>query len=175
MTNTSDLIDSPEATLSKDNSVSEQDQASSMSRLGVVVGSKKVLIQLTDISEVLPVPPLQPVPLTKPWFLGVVNVRGNLHSVTDLAHFLGMPHTVRQIGNRVVLLNSVKTTQAALLVDAVIGLRNIASMKLMTTELDATEAMFSGSVYQDADSTEWHALDVDVLIQDAAFIQPSLS
>ena len=34
-----------------------------------------------DAGEVIAVPPIAPVPLTQPWFLGVANIRGNLYSV----------------------------------------------------------------------------------------------
>ena len=38
----------------------------------------------------IPVPPITPVPLTRPWFRGVANVRGNLYSVVDFAAFVGV-------------------------------------------------------------------------------------
>lgn len=155
-----------------------------ISRLGIVVGGQPVLINMTDVSEVLPVPTLQPVPLTKHWYLGVANVRGNLYSVTDLAQFLQMPPSVKTSSSRIVLLNSVKTTQAAILIDAVLGLRHVSSMQLLAD--DQAESVqntwaqqdarcFSSQRYQDQEGKIWWMLDADALVQDARFIQPSLA
>ena len=59
------------------------------SRLGVAAAGQQWLIRLAEAGEVIPAPPLAPVPLTKPWFLGVANIRGNLYTVVDFAGFLG--------------------------------------------------------------------------------------
>lgn len=155
-----------------------------VSRLGIVVGGQNVLINMTDVSEVLPVPTLQPVPLTKHWYLGVANVRGNLYSVTDLAQFLHWQSSAKTLSSRIVLLNSVKTTQAAILIDAVIGLRHLSSMRLLTEEqaepiqnawAQHDIRCFSSQIYQDQDEKVWLILDVDALVQDARFVQPSLA
>ncbi len=59
------------------------------SRLGFSAAGAQWLIRLADAGEVIAMPPLASVPLTKPWFLGVANIRGNLYSVIDFAGFLG--------------------------------------------------------------------------------------
>ena len=46
-------------------------------------------VDLSDAGEVIPVPPITPVPLTRPWFKGATNIRGNLFSVVDFPAFLG--------------------------------------------------------------------------------------
>ncbi len=160
--------------------VTERDSA----RLGVVIGGQLVLLSMTDVSEVLPVPVLQAVPLTKHWYLGVANVRGNLYSVTDLAQFLAWQPTPRSASSRIVLINSVKTSQAAILIDAVIGLRHLTAMQPLAPE--QTEPIlnnwaqqdiscFSTQVYVDPEQQDWYALDMDALVQDARFLQPSLA
>ena len=58
------------------------------SRLGFSCGDERWLIRLSDAGEVIAVPPIVPVPLTKPWFLGLANIRGNLFSVIDFPQFL---------------------------------------------------------------------------------------
>jgi twitching motility protein PilI len=42
--------------------------------LGVVIGSKNVLVNLQEISETLPIMDIHRIPIVKPWFLGVANV-----------------------------------------------------------------------------------------------------
>ena len=52
--------------------------------LGVVIGSKNVLVNLLEISETLAILHIHRVPVVKPWFLGVANVRGVLYAINDL-------------------------------------------------------------------------------------------
>ena len=59
------------------------------SRLGLACAGKQWLIRLADAGEVIAVPTLATVPLTRPWYLGISNIRGNLYSVIDFAGFLG--------------------------------------------------------------------------------------
>lgn len=146
--------------------------------LGFVMGDTHLLINLSDAIEVLPVPHIQPVPLTKHSFLGMTNVRGNLYGVTDLAQFLDLPPTTHKASNRIVLLSSVQTTQAAVLVDAVLGLRNLEAMQ--TCESPDSAALenspyFLRERYQDAQGQAWLVLNVDALVRDEQFVKPILS
>src|SRR3989449_10972496 len=61
------------------------------SRLGIACADERWLIRLADAGEVIAVPQMATVPLTKPWYLGVANIRGNLYGVIDFAGFLGHP------------------------------------------------------------------------------------
>ena len=45
--------------------------------LGVQIGGQNWLVEMREISEVLSPPPMTKVPLTRAWFRGVANVRGN--------------------------------------------------------------------------------------------------
>lgn len=153
--------------------------------LGLQMGEANLIVNLSDVIEVLPVPYIQNVPLTKLWYLGVSNVRGNLYSVTDLSQFFGLSKTKEKLSNRIVLINSVQVTQAAILVDAVLGLRNVTVMKKISLHSAESEAlnsqtkqlletgMFMTDVYEDDDGKVWLKLDVDTLARDANFIQPS--
>lgn len=149
----------------------------STSRLGVTVGGKNLLISLSDVREVLPMPQVQPVPLTQPWFLGVANVRGNLYNVSDLAFFIGLPLSQKTGSNRIVLLNSEATTQAALMIESLVGLRATEAMQAKTatdTAVNEDHAFLSRQSYMDVDGNEWFELNIASLVQDAAFIQPGL-
>jgi twitching motility protein PilI len=54
---------------------------SSRALLGVQAGRDYWLLDLAEAGEIIPLPPLTDVPLTKPWFCGIANVRGTLYSV----------------------------------------------------------------------------------------------
>ena len=47
------------------------------------------LISLADAGEVIPAPAITPVPLTKLWFRGAVNIRGKLYGVVDFSAWRG--------------------------------------------------------------------------------------
>ena len=170
MAQTSNLREFQEAILSKLKDAASQVGGESSSRLGVNVGDKRFLINLQDVKEVLPVPPMQLVPFTQPWFLGVANVRGNLYSISDMAQFMGMQPTPKSMNNRILLLSTESTAQVALLVESLIGLRSIQGMQLQSAETDA--AYFSMNAYQDTEGGDWLELDVEALVQSKSFVQP---
>ena len=59
------------------------------SMLGVQVDDEAWLVDLREAGEVIPVPPITPLPLTRPWFKGLANIRGNLYSVVDFPEPVG--------------------------------------------------------------------------------------
>ena len=101
----------------------------SAARLGVQCGASYWLIALDDAGEIVPVPELLPVPLTKPWYLGVANIRGGLFSVVDFAAFAGGEPAVRGADSRLVLAGPRFGINAALLVTRMLGLRNARDMQ----------------------------------------------
>ena len=101
----------------------------SAARLGVQCGTSYWLVALDDAGEILPVPEVLPVPLTKPWYLGVANIRGGLFSVVDFAAFAGGEPAVRGADSRLVLAGPRFGINAALLVTRMLGLRNARDMQ----------------------------------------------
>lgn len=137
-----------------------------VSTLGIQAGDDYWLVDMSDISEVLPLPPLTAVPLTKPWYCGVVNVRGNLYSITDLAAFLELGMTPRDGHSRVLLVNPKFAFNAGLLVTRVLGLR------------DATDWQRDEKVayerYRDEQGQVWRKLDMSRLLQQPEFLRIEL-
>lgn len=131
--------------------------------LGVQIGGQDWLVDMGGISEVLPLPALTAVPLTKPWFLGVANVRGKLYGIADIASFLGMGDTLRGQSNRVLLLADKYAFNAGLLVPRVIGLRESASWG-RTREGDEIRL-------SDEKGRLWRELDIPALLQNEDFLQ----
>lgn len=133
--------------------------------LGVQVAGRNWLVDAADIGEALPLPPLTPVPLTRPWLRGVANVRGNLYCVTDLAAYLQQGAASGEHGNRVLVLADGKA-HAALLVDRVLGLRE--AQEWARSEAD-------GQVqYCDEQGAIWRRLDVAGLLEQPAFLQAGI-
>jgi len=176
MAKTSNLREFQEAILQKLKEATSQGAAESTSRLGVMVGEYRLLINLTAVTEVLPVPTLQSVPLTQPWFLGVANVRGNLYNITDLLQFIGKPALPKTIHSRILLLNSLNTTQTALVVTSLVGLRNIESMKVKQKAIIERGLLdlLIKQVYEDENQQTWEELNIEALVQHQDFIQPTI-
>ena len=117
----------------------------------------------------IPVPPITPVPLTRPWFRGVANVRGNLYSVVDFAAFVGVGSVEVTERSRLVLLGERLRSAAALLVDRSLGLRNPDQLRARPME---GQAAWVRAQYDDADGTAWRELDVRQLVQHEQFLNP---
>ena len=79
---------------------------------------------IDEISELLAVPALTPVPGTQPWLLGVANVRGNLVPVIDLARFLFGERTQSTERTRLLVVRQ-GAGSVALMVDEVFGQRTV--------------------------------------------------
>lgn len=90
--------------------------------LGIESGGHSWLLDLADVGETLPRPPLHPVPLTQPWLLGVTNIRGDLHTLIDLGLFAGHAAATVTDQSRVVLVAPRHRMFCGFLVDRVSGL-----------------------------------------------------
>lgn len=150
-------------------SLAESGRAPSSSKLGIRIGTVDWLVTLGDISEVLPVPDIMRVPLTHSWFMGMANVRGNLYGLTDLAGFFGNPPTTVNLESRVLLAHGRFGINAGLLVDRVIGLRNLEDMQLQKT-IEGKPA-WQLDRYQDAGGQSWDELDIGMLLGEKDFMQ----
>ena len=138
------------------------------SRLGIQIGGESWLVDLGDTAEVIPVPPISAVPLTRPWFRGVANVRGNLYSVVDFPAFLGRHAVAMTEQSRLVLLADRFRMAAALLVDRSLGLRNPEQLQQLPAAKGGP-AWIRGQ-YRDAEGRTWQELDVPELARHADFL-----
>lgn len=141
------------------------------SKLGLQVGGEGWLVELSDAGEVIPVPPISRVPLARPWFKGVANIRGNLYSVVDLAAFLGGPGVTLTDHARLLVISDRFRASAALLVERSLGLRN--AQELEPRPLDETKSPWLRAAYSDAEGKVWKELDVPALVQHPEFLDVS--
>jgi twitching motility protein PilI len=142
--------------------------AMAASKLGLQVGQDPWLVDLADAAELIPVPPITAVPLTRPWFRGVVNVRGNLYNVVDLPAFFGGSPVAPGEQARLLLLAERFLMRSALLVDRSLGLLDA---RELSAHSDAPSASpWIRGVYADPGGRLWKELDVRQLVQHAAFL-----
>ena len=139
--------------------------------LGVVIGGKNVLVNLQEISETMPIMDIHPVPLVKPWFLGVANVRGVLYAINDLAQLVENTTTQISSSARLLLISDSVTNNVAFLVDKLVGLRKLEEMQLGET-MTEDNICLKAQTYQDGENHIWYLLDCDKLVQSKDFATP---
>jgi len=143
-------------------------------RLGVMIGQSRCLLNLQEAGEIVSVGTITEVPLTQPWFLGLTNIRGNLVSVVDFAHFRGMPPTPIDKESRIVAFAPTLSFNGGLLVARVLGLRNIAEMEAHDGDAAREDAPWSVQRYVDRDTQVWTELNLSLVAQDPRFLQVGL-
>jgi twitching motility protein PilI len=136
------------------------------SMLALQIADEGWLVDLGDASEVIPVPVVSAVPLTKSWFKGVANIRGNLFSVVDFPAFIGKGAVVPTEQSRLLLIGERFRMGAALLVDRSLGLRNPAQLK---EKEKAADAPWLKAEYVDEEGRPWKELDIGQLVQQPEF------
>jgi twitching motility protein PilI len=140
------------------------------SRLGLACAGEQWLIRLADAGEVITVPAVARVPLTRDWFLGVANIRGNLYSVVDFAGFLGRSAAPATNQSRLVLFGArAGDMNAGLVVTRVLGLRNLAELAPAASAADAPP--WYAQRWMDADGSAWQEIDLAKLARDPSFLQ----
>lgn len=141
--------------------------------LAVVAGSENWLIDLTDAGEIIAINALTEVPLTRNWFRGLANVRGNLYSVVDLAAFHGLAPTPRGALARLLLVGTRHGMNSALLVDRILGLRAPEGLKPEPAAVDPARP-WAGEHLRDARGDTWRRLRVPALLEAPRFLEVAL-
>ena len=139
------------------------------SKLGFQVGAENWFVSLSQVNEVIPVPPIVGVPLTHSWFRGVANIRGNLYSVLDFSAFKGADPTPPGVERRVILVSDRLVAGSGLLVSRMLGLRNPEQFTAAQRPGDA--APWVAGAYTDAGGTRWFELDLPALVREQRFLE----
>lgn len=152
--------------------------------LGVQVGGQRLLVELSEAGEIVGLPAaIAPVPLTHDWFKGLVNLRGSLFGVADLARFAGGEFTPTTKETRLVALSARLNLNSAILVDRMLGLQNPDSMTeeagdaahasaddATSADAAAARAPWLGRRWRDADGQCWTELSLARLASDERFL-----
>jgi twitching motility protein PilI len=148
--------------------------AVSASQLGIMVGHTRYLLELKEAGEIVTVAAMTRVPLTRDWYRGLSNIRGNLTSVVDLARFQGRDVTAIDAGSRVIAFAPGLAFNSGLLVSQVFGLRNLSDMQPLDDPDDGVRKAWMVKKYQDRDGNVWMALSLSLLVQDQEFLHIGL-
>lgn len=145
------------------------------SKLGVKVGGQSWLVNLNDVSEVVPLPEVVPVPLTHPWFKGVSNVRGNLYGIVDFSAFLGGDPVPPGIESRLLLINPRYAINCGLVINHMLGLRSPNELQSKdSTEGSENDSGWVAKEYTDKDGSAWKELNMQHLVNHPDFLRVGL-
>lgn len=149
---------------------SEQLPAASAAHwLAVEVSGAPFLVPLSHSGEIFPWARPHPVPYTKDWFLGVVNLRGMLCGVADLSKWLGELPTeagdqATSMGEKCFVgFHASLEINTVLVVDQLLGLKSLGTMKRQESPTHLAE-------FVDAQHRVWHEIDMFGLAKNADFV-----
>jgi len=149
----------------------------SVAWLAVRVGGRNLLFPLGQSGEIFPMSSLQPVPYAREWFRGVINIRGGLYGVVDLAGFLvsdlgGVRAEPAAQDPSVVTLNLALEVNCALQVDGLLGLRGSDAFTSSSPAGPDAPAYF-GNQFTDSAGEQWQEIDLRILSQTPQFLSIS--
>ncbi len=134
--------------------------------LGVEIGSELWLVEMDDIGEVHAAPPMTAVPLAKPWYCGVANVRGSLYSIVDLSAYMGYGNAQKNAHSRVLLIAPRHGFNTGLLVSRVLGLRNPRNWRRSEEG--------SKVLHEDSAGQIWRQLNIPELLRQPEFLHAGI-
>ncbi len=137
------------------------------------IGGTQLVCGTDRMFESIPIPRVTRVPGTKPFILGLANVRGNLITVIDLGCYLGGESTAVTGSSRLVSA-TLRGRPVGLLVDEVFGQRNFMSSDADSPELPEGSPLVGLVRKRHRSGTEsWHELDLAVLFSQPEFLDGS--
>lgn len=134
------------------------------------IGDARLACSIKQVHEFLPIPAFAPVPGSKPWILGLANVRGDLLTVVDLAWFLNGERSEVSMRTRL-LAASLRGRPVGLLVDEVFGQRHFLNDEGKKVRLPA-KSPFKNYVHQQYRSGKdvWQEFDLESLFSNPEFL-----
>lgn len=137
-------------------------------RLGVQLGDRRLLVNLVQAGQIVPVPrSITQVPLVRPWLVGLVNLRGQLLAVSDLLEWLGEGQTTLTRESRLLAFGASLKLNAAILVTRALGLQDTSAWGL--AQVDGARPDCLRRALTDPHGNRWDELDLALLAADPAF------
>ena len=145
--------------------------------LAVHSGGGNYLFPLVQSGEIFPLTHIQAVPYARPWFLGVMNLRGGLFGVVDLTGFLGngeaRVRTEQSLAeSSVITFNAALDINCALMVEGLAGLRKADAFTSASAPAAGSPTCF-GNRFADLNGVHWQEINLRVLAQTPEFLSIS--
>ena len=146
--------------------------------LAASIAGERYLFPLAQAGEIVPAATISKLPYTKQWFLGVINSRGRIYGVVDLAAYMGQTGVTneiqkirpnRQLDISFLGLNTVLGTNVVLCVEKIYGLKTVKDF-VDSTLAPLNQPNWLGFLYKDPDSIHWQEINLQRLTQTQAFL-----
>ncbi|NNM64926.1 MAG: chemotaxis protein CheW [Burkholderiales bacterium] len=140
--------------------------------LAVVAGQQRILLPLVQAGEISAYESPMPLPHGRAWFAGLVNLRGVLSGVVDLAAFLGVRPASSPRSNaqsRYIQFAPQLEINAVLLVDQLAGLRTPRQF-VRDEHAPAAPEPWLGPGLLDTSGLTWRELNLALLADDPEFL-----
>lgn len=139
------------------------------------VAGQQLVAPMGEISEILALPEVVPIPLTKPWLLGVANVRGRLLPLADLAKFLNL-HSHERLKKRKVLVIDEDGMFSGILVDQVLGIMQFSENHYQPNALPENSpfAPYNHGVFV-KEGKEWPVMMPSLLFTNADYLNAAVT
>ena len=141
--------------------------------LGVMLGGRPCLLDLTQLGEIVIAAgvQIQGVPLAQDWYLGLAAMRGRLTGVVDLARYMGEPACAAGSHCRIITFSPRLGLNCAVLVERVLGLRQLRTMQYMPMpEAPREVPSWAAQTLCDSAGQQWLRLDLAQLAQAERFL-----
>jgi twitching motility protein PilI len=150
----------------------------SASWLAVKAGGTNYLFPLAQSGEIFPLANIQGVPYSRPWFRGVINLRGGLYGVVDLAGFIANDGAVTAGSEQMLAESSVITLNAALEVNCALMVQSLAGLRhrdaFSGSDAPTEDApTYFGPRYTDLAGEPWQEINLRALSQLPQFLSIS--
>jgi len=142
-------------------------------RLAVRIGTASFLLDMNKAGEIVSAPPITPVPWTKPWYLGLANVRGRLVGVIDLMQLAGAAPIAPEDAQQLVVFNEELKVNVGLLITRAFGLRNIKDLEALGALQDRNRP-WEARAFRDADGSRLVEIDLQGLTRFEEFASISV-
>lgn len=145
--------------------------------LGVAftIGDYQMVAPLGEIAEVLTVADMTPIPLSKPWLLGLANVRGRLLPITHLGGFLGIKTANQRLHDQKILVIDKPKIFSGLQVDQILGIQTFTQRNYEAVGLpkeSPLEPYTHGRFRQN--QQEWYIFMPSLLAEDSRYLEAAM-
>jgi len=155
-----------------------QEGSLTASWIAASIGGARYLFPLVQSGEIVPTATISNVPYTKDWFLGVINFRGRIYGVVDLAayiefgnptHGLEKSRPNRQTDTSFLGLNPSLATNTVFGVEKIYGLKT--AEDFVESEMAATNKPdWMGQQLIDTSRAAWQEINLQILVQSQSFL-----
>lgn len=150
------------------------DHAPKIKLLNFLVKDIHMCAYLNNVEKVLPLVALEHVPGAPSYLVGLMNMKGKIIPVIDLAMLLSLVREKKYTLDIPILLLSNKQKEVAVIVDNILGLTEIEITQLqMSNEFEKNDSPYLASITHDSDSSLLininYFLEIDLIKDDNVY------